>query len=187
MIYLASSSPRRQELLRQIGVAFEQLRVDVDERVQAGESPRDYVTRLAREKAAAGLAVRAGELPVLGADTTVVLNGRILGKPADREQGLAMLEALSAHTHQVLSGVCLADGERAEVAVSASEVRFRELTRAEIERYWGGGEPVDKAGAYAIQGRGAEFVAHLSGSYSGVMGLPLFETAALLRAFGIDW
>lgn len=184
-IYLASASPRRCALLQQLGVRFRQLSVDVPEVVQDRETPEDFVIRLALEKARAGLATSDDKHPVLGADTAVVIDGDILGKPADRAAGLAILARLSGCTHQVLSGVALI-GATVETRLCTSQVSFRELTAEECRRYWETGEPLDKAGAYAVQGRAARFICNLQGSYSGVMGLPLFETAELLEAAGID-
>ncbi|MFO1425057.1 MAG: Maf family protein [Candidatus Competibacteraceae bacterium] len=187
-IYLASASPRRRELLRQIGVSYRRLRLDVDETPRLGETPDAYVVRLALAKARAGCATLGRRLPapVLGADTAVVMDDAILGKPRDRAEGLTMLALLSGREHRVLSAVALAVPTRDAVRVQESRVRFRALTPAERAAYWDSGEPLDKAGGYAIQGRAAAFVAELRGSYSGVMGLPLFETAELLRAFGIS-
>ena len=184
VLCLASVSPRRHELLAQIDVPHTVAGAHIDETVLLGESPREYVTRMAREKA---LAVRGkGEtLPVLAADTTVVLDDVIFGKPEGRADGLAMLGKLSGRTHDVLTAVALLVGADVSVSVSTSEVRFRPLAAEECAAYWDTGEPHDKAGSYAIQGRGALFIEWLSGSYSGVMGLPLYETAELLRAAGI--
>jgi septum formation protein len=186
-LYLASASPRRRELLRQIGVAYRRLPVEVDEASLPGESPGDYVARLALAKARTGWRTlgRRTPRPVLGADTAVVVDDTILGKPRDRDEGLAMLTQLSGREHRVLSAVALAEARRDAVRVQESVVRFRELTAAERTAYWNSGEPLDKAGGYAIQGRAATFIVELRGSYSGVMGLPLFETAELLREFGI--
>jgi septum formation protein len=186
-VYLASASPRRRELLRQIGVAYRRLAVAVDETPLSGETPHDYVARLALLKAQTGCAMlgRRASHPVLGADTAVVAEGAILGKPRDREEGLAMLALLSGREHQVFSAVALATPARSAVKVQASRVWFRALEPAERAAYWASGEPLDKAGGYAIQGRAGAFIAELRGSYSGVMGLPLFETAELLREFGI--
>lgn len=187
-IYLASQSPRRRELLAQIGVSHELLSIAVDEALLSPhEPPVDYVRRLALEKAQAGWqAVReANPRPVLGADTAVVLAGRILGKPADRAEAVAMLQSLSGQTHRVLTGVALCWHDNERVALSESEVRFRTLSETECLRYWESGEPRDKAGAYAIQGLAALFVAEIRGSYSGIVGLPLYETGELLRAAGI--
>ena len=187
-IYLASNSPRRRELLDRIGVTHRVLRVEVDEVPQAGEAPTDLVRRLALAKARAGRAELPPDdgKPVLGADTVVVCAGRILGKPRDRADALAMLASLSGSRHEVLSAVALVDVRREQVAVSRSQVSFRALTADEADAYWATGEPADKAGAYAIQGLAAVFVDELVGSYSGVMGLPLFETARLLNDFGIE-
>jgi septum formation protein len=188
-IYLASASPRRRELLRQIGVAYRLLRIEIDETPLAGENPDSYVYRLALAKAKAGCAAlgRRQPAPVLGADTAVVVDDAILGKPRDREEGLAMLARLSGREHQVLSAVALATPTRNAVKVQESGVRFRRLTLAECAAYWDSGEPRDKAGSYGIQGQAAAFIADLRGSYSGVMGLPLFETAELLREFGLSF
>jgi septum formation protein len=188
LIYLASASPRRRELLRQIGVPYRLLRVEVDEILLSGERPHDYVARLALAKALTGCETlgRRRPCPVLGADTAVVVDGAILGKPRDREEGLAMLARLSGRDHRVLSAVALATPARNAVKVQESRVRFRELQPSECAAYWDTGEPLDKAGGYGIQGGAAAFVTELHGSYSGVMGLPLYETAELLREFGID-
>lgn len=185
-IYLASASPRRRELLAQMGVPAQRLVVEVDETLAPDESPQRYVSRLALDKARAGwrAAQRHADAPVLGADTAVVLDGRVLGKPCDRHDGLAMLADLSGRSHRVLSGVALVQGRREAVTVSVSTVTFRTLSERECRDYWESGEPSDKAGAYAIQGLGAVFVSHLEGSYSGVMGLPVYETARLLGDFG---
>jgi len=186
MIILASGSPRRQALLQQIGVRFRQQVADVDETPLDNESAQDYVVRLAVAKACA---VRqqsgADKAPVLGADTAVVVDGRLLGKPADLAHARDMLQLLSGRRHQVLSAVALVQ-DRQAVAASASDVWFRALSEKDIEDYWKTGEPRDKAGAYGIQGIGAIFIERLEGSYSGVMGLPLYETARLLQDFGIQ-
>lgn len=186
-LYLASGSPRRRELLTQIGVPFSTLLVPVDENLLPEEPSRAYVERLARAKAQAGLAALAdpGDAVVLGADTVVVLDGRILGKPQDRAEAVATLSVLSAREHQVLTAVALASTTRVAARVVSSRVRFRRLTRAEIEAYWATGEPRDKAGSYGIQGLAAVFVSQLQGSYSAVVGLPLCETAELLAEFAI--
>jgi septum formation protein len=185
-IYLASQSPRRRELLDQIGVRYEVVTAAVDERIQPRELPQNYVCRVALEKARAGWLALPPERrrPVLGADTTVVIGKRMLGKPTDRAQSLAMLRQLSGRTHRVLTAVALVGGPEA-VRICRSDVTFRTLTIAECEAYWDSGEPLDKAGGYAIQGRAAQFIRRIEGSYSGVMGLPLFETAQLLRNTGI--
>jgi septum formation protein len=186
-IYLASASPRRAELLGQIGATFTVLHVDVDEQHRPGETPVDYVTRLALAKAHAGKALLDANdpCPVLGADTTVVAADRIMGKPRDMEDAVAMLLGLSGRVHQVISAVALV-GAHAAVRVSSSDVKFRTLSAVECQAYWDTGEPQDKAGGYAIQGRAAQFVERLEGSYSGVMGLPLYETALLFKEFKIN-
>lgn len=184
VVCLASMSPRRRELLAQIGVPHTVVAAHVDESFLPGESPQEYVVRVARLKAATVLG-RGEPLPVLAADTSVVLNGTVHGKPADRAAGIAMLQALAGRTHEVLTAVALGSARGMALRVSSSSVRFREIARAEMEAYWDTGEPRDKAGGYAIQGYGAVFVAALSGSYSGVMGLPLLETAQLLREAGV--
>ncbi len=187
-IYLASASPRRRELLEQIGIRYRQLVVEVPEEQQLDEVPEMYVLRVALEKARAGRTTLAQDdpTPVLGADTAVVIDGEVLGKPRDRADALSMLARLSGQWHQVMSAVAVvgADGE-ALSRLSVSAVQFRPVTREEAEAYWETGEPRDKAGGYAIQGRAAVFIERLEGSYSGVMGLPLFETAELLGQFGI--
>lgn len=196
-IYLASKSPRRAELLRQIDVEFTELRLreapgrerDVEEGARAGESPRDYVTRIARTKALVAWH-RMGQrglpaLPVLAADTEVALDGVIFGKPTDAADAARMLAALSGRTHEVMTAFYLKWDRVIDGALSISQATFRTLTTEEIERYCASGEPLDKAGAYAIQGRGAVFVARLEGSYSGVMGLPLYETAEVLARIGV--
>jgi septum formation protein len=195
-IYLASQSPRRRELLKQIGVNFEMLllrsdprrNVDVDENPHAGENPVDYVRRVSEAKARfgwEGLKLRnLPAFPVLAADTSVILDGKILGKPRDREEAAAMLRQLSGRQHQVLSAVAVAFEERAETRLSDSRITFAQVGEERILRYILTNEPLDKAGAYGIQGYAAAFIQHMEGSYSGVMGLPLFETAELLRAFG---
>lgn len=186
-LYLASRSPRRLALLEQIGLRVALVDVETDETRLAGESPEDYVVRVAREKAWAGRgALIAGETrPVLAADTAVVVDGMTLGKPSDRDLALRMLRLLSGRTHRVLTAVALIAGEREFTATSESRVTFRPLDELEILLYWQTGEPCDKAGGYAIQGLGALFIADLQGSYSGVMGLPLFETGQLLADAGI--
>ena len=186
VICLASMSPRRRELLAQIGVPHRVVAAHVDESLLPAEAPADYVARLARLKATT-VRQRGEALPVLAADTTVVLEGAIFGKPVDRTDGLAMLAALAGRMHQVLTAVALATARDIAVRINCSSVRFRNIERAEIEAYWETGEPRDKAGSYAIQGYGAAFIAELSGSYSAVMGLPLFETAELLRDAGIRY
>lgn len=195
-IYLASQSPRRRELLKQIGVAFDMLplravmgRMDVVEIPHAGEAALDFTQRMAVEKAACGWrAVDARRLlrfPVLGADTVVELDGVIFGKPVDRAGAEAMLTRLSGRTHRVHTAVAMQHEGRVEMSLSSSQVRFAELDTAAISRYLETGEYLGKAGAYGIQGRAAAFVEHIDGSYSGIMGLPLYDTAILLRAFGL--
>ena len=189
MIYLASASPRRQELLRQIGIAFEVMPSNLLEVPQAGERPEDYVLRVARDKAQhvarqvreRGLAPR----PVLGADTEVVLGDEILGKPRDAQQGQAMLRKLAGRTHEVLTELVLLHEDVEHTTLSRSHVTFGPLTDTDIQRYWDSGEPADKAGGYAVQGRAAAFIQHIEGSYSGIMGLPLFELTQLLRQAGV--
>ena len=187
MLYLASQSPRRHELLNLIGVEHGRLDVDVPEVRQPGEPPADYVNRVAREKAGAGLlkVLATPGAVVLGADTEVVLGDVVYGKPADDADAARMLRELSGRTHQVITAVWLVSAGREEHALSVSEVRFAALDEAQIAAYLASGEAKGKAGAYAIQGRAAAFVAHLSGSHSAVMGLPLHETAVLLRKFDL--
>ncbi|MBN1379531.1 MAG: septum formation inhibitor Maf [Gammaproteobacteria bacterium] len=183
MIFLASRSPRRQDLLRQIHVDFELVDVDVPEVPIEGEKPSDFVLRLARAKARVGFQqLQLQDALVLAADTAVVIDRIILGKPRDRNEGLAMLGRLSGRTHQVFSAVALVSAVAESADLSVSEVTFREISTEERELYWDSGEPADKAGAYAIQGIAAIFIKQLSGSYSGVMGLPLYETGRLLAA-----
>ena len=194
-IYLASRSPRRRELLKQIGVSFEVLVLrenpargsDVDETQLPGESPDDYVRRVCRAKADAGwqrtVQRQLRKFPVLSADTVVCVDEKILGKPADGADAARMLGLLSGREHRVLTAVALKFDERTEIIVSESRVCFCALAEAEIETYVESGEPTDKAGAYAIQGRAGAFVTELHGSYSGIMGLPLYETAQLIRKF----
>lgn len=185
-LYLASASPRRRELLQQIGVPFSLLAVSVDEAPLPDEAAEDYVRRVALDKARAGLAVLPdANACVLAADTSVVLDQRILGKPADRADGLAMLAALSGRSHRVLTAIVLANRSACEVRLVDSEVEFRSIDASEAQAYWNSGEPRDKAGGYAIQGWGAVFVSQLHGSYSAVVGLPLCETAQLLDRFGL--
>ncbi|OIQ82060.1 Maf-like protein YhdE [mine drainage metagenome] len=188
-IYLASRSPRRGELLGQIGVTFEVLPSDVDEAVLADEAPEHYVMRLARAKAivcvqhlaAHGMPSR----PVLAADTTVCIDGLILGKPENDADAVAMLRRMSDRWHVVHTAIALATRERIEVALSSTQVEMAPLTEAEIAAYVASGEPRDKAGSYGIQGLAGTFVRRIEGSYSGVMGLPIYETAQLLNKFGV--
>jgi septum formation protein len=197
-IYLASRSPRRRELLRQIDVVFELLllredprrRVDVDETPKPEETPRDYALRIAKAKAEAGLyamARRAGVFkPVLSADTTIALDNAIVGKPADAEDAVRILQSLSGRSHVVITAVAMAFGEQIETRVSESLVWMRALDESAIRSYVASGEPLDKAGAYAVQGRAAAFITRIDGSYSGIMGLPLAETAELLHEFEVE-
>jgi len=187
MLYLASQSPRRRALLARLGVAFNVLAVDVAEVRAAGERAQDYVRRVAREKALAGLraAGNAADALVLGADTEVVLDGGVFGKPRDALDAAAMLRRLSGRTHEVLTALTLVSPTREASALARTQVRFAELDEATIARYVESGEPTGKAGAYAIQGIAECFIEHLAGSHSGVMGLPLHETARLLGGFGI--
>jgi septum formation protein len=196
IIYLASKSPRRRELLKQIGVQFELLmireqsaRLDVDEVALAGETPRDYVERIVLLKAAMGQkAMRERRLPsrlILTADTTVTIDGEILAKPVDRDDAARMLKRLSGRSHQVLTAVAVVLERETKHIVSTSIVTFSELSDDEIKRYVISGEPMDKAGGYGVQGIAAKFISTLAGSYSGVMGLPLYETTTLLRQCGL--
>lgn len=185
-IYLASGSPRRRELLGQLGVPFDSLCVDVPELVRSGETPEELVLRLAVDKARAGLVhSRAQALPprpVLGADTAVVVDGEILGKPDSSADGAAMLARIAGTSHQVYSGIALLDQQHQQTALSVSRVFFRPMTDKDVEDYLATGEGLDKAGCYAVQGLAAEFIERIDGSYSGIMGLPLFETAKLLHS-----
>jgi septum formation protein len=196
-VYLASSSPRRRELLAQLGVAFEIVQPDVDEVVIAGESPDDYVVRLALEKARAGWQLlrqtAQPQRPVIGADTCIVCGTQLMGKPEDRVHFNRLFDKLSGTTHYVYSAVAVTGSDGSEGSklteryrINRSCVEFREVPQQERDVYWQTGEPADKAGGYAIQGMAAAFVKNLNGSYSGVVGLPLFETAELLKEFGID-
>lgn len=187
LIYLASASPRRSALLTQIGVAHQVAPVAVDESVASAETPESYVTRLAALKAET-LWRRLTEperLPVLGSDTTVVVDNSILGKPESEQECVQMLQLLSGRTHQVHTAVALRSAAGSDVRLSVSEVTFRELSIQEMRGYWRTGEPADKAGGYAVQGRAAIFISRIAGSYSGIMGLPLFETAQLLATHKI--
>jgi len=198
MIYLASRSPRRRELLKQVGITFEMMLLredsrrgpDIDESPKAAENPEAYAARVARAKAELAATYMGRRSlparPVLAADTTVVCDHAIIGKPADRDEAAAIIKRLSGRQHQVITAVALATPGRVEQAVSISSVWFKALTDDEIRRYVATGESLDKAGAYAIQGRAAAFVARIEGSFSGIMGLPLAETAELLGRFGIE-
>ena len=189
MLYLASQSPRRSELLTQIGVDHRALAAPINESRKPDEGAEHYVQRLAREKAVAGWQqlqlLGLPHAPVLGADTAVVLDGDILGKPRDAVDARAILRRLSGRSHDVMTGVALCSGRGEQVRLSRTRVWFRTLDDNEIARYWTSGEPADKAGAYGIQGLAATFVERIDGSYSGVVGLPLFETAELLRLYGV--
>ena len=181
-VLLASASPRRAELLRQINVEFEQFAVDVPEERDPIEMPHEYVQRLALAKAQAGRALYADDSrPVIGADTAVVYDDMVFEKPRDQIHASAILRRLSGVTHQVVSAVAVVTSQESKVMVSTSDVTFRQISDGEIDAYWRSGEPQDKAGGYAIQGQAALFVTHISGSYSGVVGLPLLETAQLLQ------
>ena len=184
-LVLASASPRRRDLLAGIGVRFAVVPAQLDETPEAGEQPRDYVARLALAKARAVAVGVSDGLPVLGADTTVVCDDRLLGKPADEAEAVAMLMTLSGRTHQVLTAVALVRGAAATGVVVETAVSFRELSVAECRAYWRSGEPADKAGGYGLQGLGGIFVTRIEGSYSGVVGLPVAETYTLLRDFAI--
>lgn len=197
VLYLASRSPRRHELLRQLAIEFETLLLreavgrerDVVEEALDAEPPAHFVERMARTKAQVGWLRmqnrKLAERPVLGADTEVVLDGEVFGKPRDADAAIRMIKRLAGRTHQVMTAVALRYRDRTEVEVSVSKVTLRRLGAAEIERYVATGEPLDKAGAYAVQGRAAAFVARIEGSYSGVVGLPLYETATLLARIGM--
>jgi septum formation protein len=183
-VQLASGSPRRRELLQQLGVPYQLVAAEVDEATRAGEAAEAYVSRLAAAKAEAGWRATPSRA-VLGADTAVVLDQQILGKPRDRQHALDLLQRLSGRTHEVLTAVALRTADGIAMRISHSEVVFRRIMLEECQAYWDTGEPRGKAGGYAIQGFGAAFIANLTGSYSGVMGLPLFETAELLDAAGV--
>lgn len=187
MIYLASQSPRRQELLAQLAVEFDVIEVNVHEQQLAGELPWDYVNRVAKEKAGAGLLQLAGvpDAIVLGADTDVVLAGLVLGKPENAEQAFAMLKSLSGKSHEVITAVWLMSAGQEQHSVLSSTVQFADVDDNEIHEYIASGEPFGKAGGYAIQGRAAAFIASIQGSYSGIMGLPLHETYQLLKRFHV--
>ena len=185
VLQLASTSPRRQEILRSLGLTFTVIAVEIDESRLEGETPQQMVLRLAANKAAAAAAVSEDSQLVIGADTLVVLGDRVLGKPRGMDDAVEMLMKLSGRSHTVLTGVALWSSTGITSALSQTEVRFREIGRDEARAYWHSGEPCDKAGSYAIQGRGGTFVAAISGSYSGVVGLPVYELAELLGNAGI--
>ncbi|WP_342754354.1 Maf family protein [Pantoea sp. MBD-2R] len=182
-LYLASGSPRRRELLTQLGLRFERLQTQVEEEKRSDEQAEAYVRRLAIEKALAGVAVAEKDLPVLGADTIVVLNNDVLEKPADEQAAAEMLAKLSGHTHQVMTAVALADAFQQLDCLVVTEVTFRNLSAEDIAAYIASGEPMDKAGSYGIQGLGGNFVRKINGSYHAVVGLPLVETAELFSQF----
>ncbi|PSW10211.1 septum formation inhibitor Maf [Photobacterium sanctipauli] len=182
-LYLASGSPRRKELLTQLGYTFERIVVDVEEQHQPGERPADYVQRLSREKAQAGVAVSNGQLPVLGADTIVVVDETILEKPQDFADAKRMLSLLSGRQHQVMTSVTLATAEKQQTKLVITNVWFKTLSDKEIEAYWHSGEPQDKAGSYGIQGIGGKFIERIDGSYYAVVGLPLVETDIMVQDF----
>jgi septum formation protein len=184
-IILASASPRRQELLKQIKIHHQVQCVDIDEMPKLNELPADYVLRLAIEKAAACKKKFSPKLPILAADTSVIFNNKILGKPKDEADAKAMLSELSGNTHHVFTAIALF-GKESHSALSITEVTFKSLTDAQIHAYWQSGEPIDKAGSYAIQGIASAFIERINGSFSGVMGLPLFETTQLLAREGIE-
>jgi len=186
VIYLASKSPRRAELLEQIGIGFELLDVDVPEVREPNELAENFVQRLALDKARAGWQASDKQYPVLGADTIVVLNGEILGKPTSAADAEAMLARLSGQKNTVITAIAMVNAGNEAIRLSSSQVFFRKITEIERKNYVASGEPLDKAGAYAVQGQAAVFIERLEGSYSGVMGLPLFETADLLREFTIQ-
>ena len=186
-LYLASASPRRREILDQLGLAYQLLPQDIDESRLSGESPEDYVCRLARAKAQAALSSlpQAGQCACLGSDTTVVLADEIFEKPRDEADARRILQCLSGRTHEVLTAVALVTAQNSQVRLSRSQVSFRPLLDAEITQYWLTGEPADKAGSYGVQGLGAMFISEIKGSYSSIMGLPVQETVELLSLVGI--
>lgn len=190
-IYLASGSPRRREILEGMGLSLERIHAEIDESVLPGEDAITYTERLAREKAAAGWEVvqRCGlpERPLLAADTTVVQDGEIFGKPVDAADARRMLLAFSGRSHQAVTSVAVRQGDHVEVRTSVTDVTFKPLNEAEIQRYIDSGEPFDKAGAYGIQGRAAVFVSRIEGSFTGVMGLPVYDTAQILGNFGYQF
>lgn len=185
-LHLASASPRRRDILEQLGIRFSYAGADIDETPRAGERPLAYVQRIALAKAVAVKQNVQADLPVLAADTVVVINDRIFGKPASKSAALEMLQALSGRRHEVLTALALCRGDSVWKAVSSTDVWFRDIDPDEARLYWQSGEAEGKAGAYAIQGLGGIFVEQIAGSYSGVVGLPVFETARLLRHAGID-
>jgi septum formation protein len=185
-LLLASGSPRRAELIGQLGIAFRIFRPEIDESIREGERALDYVRRMSHEKAYVARSELAGATALLCADTIVVIDDKILGKPAGREEATSMLEMLSGRSHRVITSVTISNQEREVTFESETIVKFRQLSKRDMEHYWATGEPIDKAGAYGIQGLGAVFVESIEGSYSNVVGLPLMETAQTLEEFGID-
>ena len=183
-ITLASASPRRRELLEQVQLAYQVIPVDIDETHLEGEGAEQFVKRLAVEKAKAGYKLNSDH-PVLGSDTIVVIDGEILGKPENKMHFLEMFKLLSGQKHRVMTAVAIYDGKQAQCAISKSEVEFELLSQQQVEAYWNTGEPEGKAGGYAVQGIAAQFIRNISGSYSGIMGLPLYETTKLLEQQGI--
>ena len=188
-IYLASRSPRRRQLLKQVGISFEMRPVNIDEMMEKGETPADYVCRMARAKAEQGwLSLMQRKLPLrplLAADTVVVLRGKIIGKPDSLAHGREMLSTLSGQTHKVLTAVAVISKDKIQESLSTTTIRFRDISQSEITSYLNGTESHDRAGSYAMQGRAAIFIIKISGSYSGALGLPIFETAQLLEKFNI--
>jgi len=188
-IYLASRSPRRRQLLKQVGISFEMRPVNIDEMMEKGETPADYVCRMARAKAEQGwLSLMQRKLPLrplLAADTVVVLRGKIIGKPDSLAHGRKMLSSLSGQTHKVLTAVAVISKDKIQESLSTTTIRFRDISQSEITSYLNGTESHDRAGSYAMQGRAAIFIIKISGSYSGALGLPIFETAQLLEKFNI--
>ena len=182
-IYLASNSPRRAELLKQIGVQFTVLQTEIEEKKQEGETAEAYVQRLALQKAQAGLQKNAKKRPILGADTIVVIDQKILEKPIDQDHGKEMLTLLSGRTHQVFTAIALVDSHAEKIELVKTDVTFKTLSEQEIADYWLTGEPLDKAAGYGIQGIAGKFVTHIAGSYSAVVGLPLYETDMLIKNF----
>ena len=186
-LILASASSRREELLLQLGLSFEVMPQDITEKCNIGESPEKFVTRMADEKAKSALVVhKDNNKVILASDTIVVINGEVLGKPINKNESIKMLLSLSKKSHRVLSAVTVASPEKQKSVLTETVVVFREISEIEADYYWGSGEPAGKAGGYAIQGLGAVFVESIVGSYSGVVGLPLFETALLLKEFGVS-
>ncbi len=185
MIWLASASPRRRELLKLLGIEFDVVRPDMHEAVLPNEAPGDYVMRMAREKGRLAGRKLEADAVILSADTSVIRDGEILGKPADRDDAVAMLGRLQDATHQVITAVMLSRGDRQSRALSVSEVDFGPMTDKEILAYWETGEPADKAGAYGIQGIGGAFIREIRGSYTGIVGLPLYETRNLLKQWSL--